>query len=99
MLNYDDYRNRLPYGSDGSRERAAWNAETCRLEKKLREDLEIEEGTTTLPSIVRDALWEKAWSRGHASGYEEIGCVYADLAPLVWTAFKAGGHRLTRSGC
>ena len=61
--------------------RAAHNDELRDLQKKFQRDLEKDSGMTGHPKA--DALFAKAWERGHSGGYGEIYGEYLDLVELV----------------
>ena len=89
-LNKDHYTTRLPHGTSGSSERDAHRADQRRLEAEFRVDLIDTYGTHHLPDAVQTALFDTAWSDGHASGYYEVAYHYEELATLVLMAFEAG---------
>lgn len=49
--------------------------------KKLRDDLEEENGFVGHPKAKR--LWDKAWEFGHSAGLHEVVLYYRDLADLI----------------
>lgn len=59
----------------------AHRVEENRLTELLRADLEAEHLTPNHPKAK--ALWDKAWERGHSSGYESVMWEYIELAELV----------------
>lgn len=61
--------------------RAAYSAETVRLEEQFRKDLEEEYGMKGHPKA--DVLFMKAWDHGHNSGYGEVANYYDSFHELV----------------
>jgi len=61
--------------------RAAYGAETARLEALFRSDLEDEHDMKGHPKA--NMLFSKAWSLGHSAGYSEVANYYDDLVDLV----------------
>lgn len=59
----------------------AYGAETVRLEKQFRSDLEDEHDMKGHPKA--NMLFSKAWSLGHSAGYSEVANYYDDLVDLV----------------
>ena len=87
----DKYKNLLPWSPKrDSAERAAYNAETCRLEALLRSDLENEYVHSSVPKVIRDRIWNNAWADGHSSGYYGVISHYEELAELVSDAYLQG---------
>lgn len=89
-LNRDHYTTKLPHGTKGSTERDAHRADQQRLEMEFQADLIDTYETHVLPDAVQTALFDKAWSDGHASGYHEVAYHYEELATLVLMTFEAG---------
>lgn len=94
-LSMDYYQCKLPYGPDPSG-KTVYHMEVQRLGEEFRRDMEWSNSTESLPKVVRDRLYGKAWEDGHAYGYTEVSGHYSDLADLVKMVFeegvKAGGR-------
>lgn len=58
-----------------------YNAELKKLKSEFKSDIEDEHGTSNNPK--KDLLFEKAWSMGHSSGYNEVYHYYSDLVDLI----------------
>ena len=59
----------------------AYNEEEAGLLACFRKDLFWELDITTNPR--REQLFQMAWDRGHAAGYEEVFAIAEDLAALI----------------
>ena len=77
------YNNKKPYArrKDNPKIYAAYEEEDARLYTQFLEDLEAEYKMTGHPKA--QLLFDKAWARGHASGYAEVAGIYSDLVELV----------------
>lgn len=66
-------------------QRAAHRSDEARLQRQLRADLEVDNGTTSsrIGQHKADLLWAKAWDHGHSAGLHEVAFWYVDLAELV----------------
>lgn len=84
------FSNFLPYGETGSAERSAYKKLAASLFEDFRKTLEHDFKTTNLPQRLRDKMFEMAWSKGHANGYDEVSFEYTDLAGVALAAFAAG---------
>ncbi|CAM6054528.1 unnamed protein product [Sphagnum tenellum] len=73
-----DYKSKVPYSKAT---RAEYRADTRRLINEFRVDLENEFGLTNHPKA--ELLFEKAWDRGHAGGFQEVYHHYDDLSELL----------------
>ena len=62
--------------------RDEWQSEQARLEAEFREELFRDLKIADHPK--RDLLFQKAWDRGHASGYAEVYNVALDLVDLIY---------------
>lgn len=79
---YADKLEAYEGGKTSHRERiAAYHAETRRLEAQFQADLEEQYGMKGHPKA--GALFNKAWERGHSSGYQEVANYYDDLYELI----------------
>jgi hypothetical protein len=76
-MNYNVYRNHLPYQDDPK----AWRVEECRLMVEFERDLAESYGLLDHPK--RSTLWHIAWNNGHASGIREVGYWYEELQELL----------------
>jgi hypothetical protein len=78
-----DYKNKLPYVSymKDKEINLAYNMEDQRLFQLFKKDIEEEFNTTSNPK--KDLLFSKAWSMGHASGYNSVYGYYEDLVDLI----------------
>jgi hypothetical protein len=70
----------------------AWEArevDNRRLRGEMRAAIEDEFDTTTLPQMVRDAVWEVVTQ--HADTYVETYDGYYEIANVARLAYSAGG--------
>lgn len=82
-----------PVGNRKDREKrdillAEYNAATDKITAEFRDWL-AHEYAFTLPKVVRDKIWEKAWSDGHHAGYPEVGNYYAQYAEFARFAINS----------
>lgn len=88
---YDnDFANPLPLGRHGSAMRERYYDKEMELKKAFREALEVDSKAQGLPKSLRDAMFESAWSDGHACGYNEVASYYQTLVWVALKAFEAG---------
>lgn len=76
-MNYDAYKNTLPYKAD----REAYRTRQRELDAFFKADALAEAGLTNHPKA--DKAWAMAWDRGHASGYQDVMSELEDLAELL----------------
>lgn len=69
------------YERDKRNYRNDYRAETSRLERLFKEDLEKEFGLENHPK--KDRLYDIAYDHGHSSGYFEIYYEYSKLSDLL----------------
>ncbi len=50
--------------------------------------LRVEYGTGSLPPLVDNALFSKAWEMGHSNGYSEVSYFYGELTDLILLAYR-----------
>lgn len=85
MLDFDSYKNSLPYPDhkdpDKDAKRAVYNAESCRLNAKFEEDALAEVGLANHPK--KSLIFSRAYADGHAYGYSEVFNKLQDLADFV----------------
>jgi len=62
-------------------QRAAYRAESMRLEQNLRAALEIE--FKMLGNLKANECWRLAWEFGHSCGLSEVAYYYEELQGLV----------------
>ena len=84
-LERGDYRNKLEYPTgryDGAAERRKeYREEDNRIRRAFREDVLRDVGLDGHPKA--SMLWDKAWERGHSSGYYEVYNEVLDLSELL----------------
>lgn len=84
-MNYNAYRNMLPYPQRGDPNsavlREAFNTETARLEAIFKHDFMLELGIENHPKA--ELLFRKAWEMGHSNGYGEVVSIGQSLLELV----------------
>lgn len=82
-MNFNDYKNTLPYESKSKNEEVwkAYMVEECRTYEQFIKDAKDELGITDNPKA--DMLMGKAWERGHSAGYSEVFGVAEDLVDLI----------------
>lgn len=81
-LNFDDYRNKVPYKARRQDPEAnqAFRDETARLNRKFKADALEAVG---LFSPKADKAFALAWEYGHANGLEDVFSHLQDLADLL----------------
>lgn len=84
-MNYEDYKNTVPYPCMGDDDykagRAAYRAETARLEALFKNDFFKELDIETNPK--KDLLFGKAWDMGHSAGWAEVMSYGDELVDLI----------------
>ena len=86
-MNFDDYRNKLPYPGGLSQDpevkvqRQAHFAENRRLEATFKNDFFTELEIQDNPK--RDMLFASCWELGHAHGYHEVMNYGENLVDLI----------------
>jgi hypothetical protein len=81
MENFEQYRNRKPYGDAGTEERKAWYNEQGRLDDLFWYDFAKEFDIEFHPK--KEAFKRICWERGHSSGYSEVYNVALELIDLL----------------
>jgi hypothetical protein len=85
MIQEGTYENTLPYPHSFARRndasRAAYRAESRRLEEKFKLDLLEEYGVKDHPKA--ELCFRLAWENSHAYGYQAVALHFADLVELI----------------
>lgn len=77
-INGGAYENNVPYSKDT---REAYRIEERRLTQLFREESLKDVGLEDYK--LKDRVFDKAWSDGHATGYESVYWELVDLARLI----------------
>jgi hypothetical protein len=80
-MNFNSYKNSLPYGEYKSPEREAWAKEEGRLSQLFFDDMAEDLGYTNHPK--RSKFETICWQKGHSSGYSEVYNVALDFIDLI----------------
>lgn len=78
----------LTYGKTGTPEHDHYNDEHERIEGEFKDYLEGN-FADNLPASLHSALWSKAWSDGHDSGFGGIEASYAGAAEFAHDLINA----------
>jgi hypothetical protein len=94
-----EYQTKLPYASrkQNPSVHAVYEVDASRLEEKFKTDALVElgllllwpDGSVRYKHSKADLLWEKAWSRGHAMGLNEVWIELKDLKELLSEVFPS----------
>lgn len=80
-INSGYYKNNLPYGESGSKERLAYHAQEGKLNEMFMNDTIEAHGIKGHPKATR--AYALAWEHGHSAGhYEVFNCMF-DYASLL----------------
>jgi hypothetical protein len=80
-MDFSKYKNELPYGEIGSKERAAWSAREQTIANHFYHD--SLEATGLTGHVRASQAFSLAWERGHSTGLQDIFYNLQDLANLI----------------
>jgi hypothetical protein len=87
-MDYDKYKNKLPFGSYGSPERLAYNHEAARLSVLFQLDALREAGLEGHP--LAEALFGFAYEHGHAEGHSVVFDLLCELSERLVSKGASG---------